>query len=328
MPLVYTMQTALHLNAATNEGAKRSPANAITLGIFDSLDHHAEVYLCSLLKTEKSPDSDTEIERGIVTLHVVACLRGEARDTFILPYSFAVHGYVKDGGPLVWPRLNLLDGKKLLCVVVPGAEDPTAPTVQNINEAASMASIVGGNDDPQVEEMRAMCKLYETAEGPALVRDLGAAVNAPHSAAMRDFVLQEALMKLGRKSPEEALQILRSRIMTYKAGSDSGEAIRLIMYINQKAGTVEPWQQMSSLFIRALVSYFATASPELNDDALRTIAYIVSQWNDLPKDHRFENTLSKQEKQTLMEALEKSEPVIRGPNERAQFEILRKWLGQ
>ena len=122
-----------------------------------SLEQGAAVYVCKVEKREPSPESDNAIERGKVTLTVVKTLVGSDRSTLALPYAFPPAGFLKSDGPLIWPSFQV--GDNLMCVVIPGAEDTSAPHYTDISEAASR--VVNIDKDPTAaREIEAACAEY------------------------------------------------------------------------------------------------------------------------------------------------------------------------
>src|SRR5689334_22121047 len=103
------------------------PFNVCAMNLFGALEHNAGVYSCTVVKREPSAtQSDHNIERGIVVLKVASILRGVTRRNIRLAYSC---GFMHSEGPLIWPQLDDVGNKRILCVVVPEGRDPTTATI-------------------------------------------------------------------------------------------------------------------------------------------------------------------------------------------------------
>ena len=91
-----------------------------------------------------------------------------------MPYSFErPSGGGSSEGPLVWPALDhLRENERLLCIIVPGAEDPSTARIEGADEAASMVEVVTGRSDPKIQEIQTICHMYGTKGTPQFAREL------------------------------------------------------------------------------------------------------------------------------------------------------------
>jgi hypothetical protein len=303
--------------------------NAIVMGFFESLQYGASVYRCSVAKSEPSLSlSDRNIERGVVKLHVIQTLYGTNRPDLSLPYCF-VRGICPSDCP-IWPRLDAVGERDLLCVVVPNAEDPSAPTVPGINEAASRVYTVGDEKDAvAVGEVESICKLYDGQITPEFIQQLKMAVNSP-LITLRDFALETTIMKLGKAKSDEALDIIRSRVADYREPAKhtkiardplDGSAFEFYTQHADRADIIEADQMLSEIGIgllpvkaeknyctflcRCLIALAQCESKTIREKAITTLADGIS-WYDSRPDLQFRplDGLDTSERKALNAALD------------------------
>ena len=128
-----------------------------TENIRDLLDlYGAHVYVCKVSERKPDPSSTRNVERGVVTLEVEKTLYGPERPTITLPYSFEISG---GGGGTAWYSFNFDKGAQLMCVVIPGGVDHSAPRIPGISEAA--VRVLNIDRYPKsVEEIEETCKEF------------------------------------------------------------------------------------------------------------------------------------------------------------------------
>ena len=212
--LMFVLIGSLKLKAGIIESR---PFNvyAWNMNLFESLEHNADVYVCSVVKREPwQAESGRNIERGVVMLNVVKVLRGKNRKNIILPYSFIPVGGLGIDGPLIWPVLDGLENKYILCVIVPDGEDPTTPKKTGVQEAASKVVVVD-DDEAAVSEMKRLCELYDDQITPDSIKALKQAVGSLQPT-VRRFALETTIMKLGKASPDAAYEIIKARAAIYR----------------------------------------------------------------------------------------------------------------
>jgi len=285
---------------------EQRPFNVFGMDLFESLEHDASVYNCSIVKRESSLSlSDHNIERGTVQLHVIQTLRGTNRLDVTLPYSFTRTGGIGLDGSLIWPTLDDVGRSNLLCVVVPDGQDPSAPTIPGINEAASKVVVID-KDEAAVREMEVICKVHDGQITPELIRQLKNAVASPQPT-LRDFALEATIMKLGKVKPDEALEIIRSRVATYREltkhlnvsndpldesafrlytqnadHADAIEADGLFSDILQGFQRMGPEEKICTFLCRCLVVLAQSESKTIREKAITSLAIGISFYDYRP----------------------------------------------
>lgn len=273
-------------------------------GIFDAVNRNGGVYVCELASREPfDAHSDRNIERGKAILHVTKVLLGITRSDISLSYAYIRTGGTALDGPLVWPPLDGLGkSERLLCVIVPEAEDPSTVRIPGVDEAASIVEIVTGESDPKVQEMRTICQLYSTKGTPQFGRELEKALTDLRPA-VRGFALQATVINLGETAPSEAIKILQTRSATYGTDTEGTEAVRLISFMERTRGHVEPWDKMNKFICRCLVTLAQSRSRLVRDRSLTALVNTIAFFSYRP-DFRLQDGLSASEKQALRDILD------------------------
>lgn len=321
---------AISLSAGIIEKPPFNVYGALDRSLFQSFQHNAGVYLCSIVKYEPSAGlTDNAIERGVVTLRVVEVLRGTNGPEFALPYSCCNphgNGMGEFDGPLIWPVLEGIKDRRILCVVVPDGEDPSAPGIPNVHEAASWVRIV--NDDAAVREMKTICRLYDSKVSPKLATELKAAVDS-RLLSVRTFGLEATVMKLGKADPEAALKIVRCRAAGYREIADHvnlapdplnelavsayeqnaryadiNEAENVLGDIGGGFLRIGPEEKFCTFLCRCLVALSDSESPTIRQRAVACLADNICMYDYRPDLHfRPLDGLSDSEKRRLGAAL-------------------------
>lgn len=282
------------------------------MNLFESLKHNADVYVCSVVKREPWPaESDRNIERGVATLKVVNVLRGTNRQDIILPYSFITVGGMGIDGPLIWPILDGLENKHILCVIVPDGEDPTAPKKTGVQEAASKVIIVD-DGEATVREMKRLCELYDDQITPDFIKTLKQTV-ASLQPTVRCFALETTIMKLGKALPDEAYEIIKSRAAIYRESTKDitvagdpldeeavviyqqnsqtvksayiNEAEELLRDINNGFLKTGPDEKFCTFLCRCLVALTQSESKTIRTKAINALAGNISFYDYRPDLH-------------------------------------------
>lgn len=288
---------------------EQRPFNIFGMDLFESFEHDASVYVCNVVKREPSlSESGRNIERGVITLNVIQTLRGTNRVDLVLPYSFIPRGGIGVDGPLIWPTLDDVGQSNLLCIIVPSAQDSSAPTIPGNNEAASMVVVVDKNEGA-VLEMEVICKIYGSKVTPKFIRQLKKAVASPQLT-VRGFALETTIMKLGKTSPEEALEIIRSRVAAYRESAkhltiskdplDEGafamytqnsshadifEAEKLFSDISSGILKIGPEEKFCTFLCRCLIALAQSESKTIREKAITGLANGISFYDYRPDLH-------------------------------------------
>lgn len=349
-PLVSAL--VLSLSAGIIEKPPYNVYAALDRSMFQSFEHNAGVYLCSIVKCEPTASSLSEsIERGVVTLRVMEVLRGTNGLELVLPYSCCNPRHIgacEADGPLIWPTLDGVNDRRLLCVVLPDGEDPTAPKVPNADGAASWVTIV--KDDAAISEMKTICRLYDSKVSPELAKELRAAVES-RLLTLRTFGLEATIMKLGKAAPDAALEIVRSRAAGYREIADHidlepdpldeltvlayqqnaryadiNEAENVLGDIGGGFWRIGPEQKFCTFLCRCLVALSESESPTIRQKAIASLAGNISDYDYRP-DLRFRplDGLSDSEK-TRLGAVLNRESSTSDTNLLARIRLIRERL--
>jgi hypothetical protein len=107
------------------------------------------------------------IEQGKITLNVVMTILGKQRQKIILPYGYVTEPRYLFQGPYVWQELSGTNNL-FLCTILSNAQDNTISLIHGITEAAIEVVAVQNLDDPKVQEMENICKLYRLKNDTAI----------------------------------------------------------------------------------------------------------------------------------------------------------------
>lgn len=342
---------ALSLGAGIIEKPPYNVYAALDRSLFQSFEHDAGVYLCSIIKCEPAASSLSEsIEYGVVTLRVQEVLRGTNGPELVLPYSCCNPRHIgacEADGPLIWPTLDGIKDR-LLCVVVPEGEDPTAPKIPNADGAASWVMTV--KDDAAIREMKTICGLYDSKVSPRLAKELKAAVES-RLLTLRTFGLEATIMKLGKADPDAALEIVRSRAAGYREIADRidlepdpldepavsayqqnaryadiNEAENVLGDIGGGFWRIGPEQKFCTFLCRCLVALSESESPTIRQRAIASLAGNISDYDYRPDLHfRPMDGLSDSEK-TRLGAVLNRESSTSDTNLLARIRLIRERL--
>ncbi len=309
----------------TNVAALQSFGNSL---VFVSLNRNAAIYECELASRKPfAAHSDRNIERGKAILHITKVFRGIRRSDIVVPYSFErPSGGGSSEGPLVWPALDhLRENERLLCIIVPGAEDPSTARIEGADEAASMVEVVTGRSDPKIQEIQTICHMYGTKGTPQFARELRNALSDSRPG-VRDFALQVTAINLGETAPDEAIEILRTRTAAYSTDAAGAEGVELISFLERMRGEVEPWEKMDPFICRCLVTLAQSRSKMVRERALAALAGTITFFDYHPG-VRLQDGLNASEKRALRNIVN-SEISAAGTGESAQAPFLSEWLAQ
>lgn len=295
--------------------------SVVGLDLFGAFEAHASVYLCTVAKREPyAVQPERVAESGKVELTINKVLFGTKLENITLPYRFWLSDIAAGfDGPLTWPQFQ--NGNKLLCVVLPYAQDPgTSDTPQTV---ASKVLVVTGEKDAKVQEMMAVCTLYETRNTPEFIPGLEKAMADPRPE-LRDFAMQ-ALLNVGKTSPDTAIKVIQSRVAHYTGGADAAEGDGFISLIGGdlfRSGLNKdvPW------FLRCLATLSQSESKNVRQLALGTLAFYIPHPNS--RELRVEDVLNAGEQQALRKTVAKSETEFGDQETRDNIRAIRMWLNR
>jgi len=255
--------------------------------LFDAIDDNAGVYLCTVTARQplSGPEERAYIERGRATLSVVATLLGPKRETLILPYSCPTNVGGKTGD-LVWPRLDRLGKKNIICVVNPNASDRISPEIEGIHEAASRVIRVENSSDPILSEFKDICALYTALERGSALPSLKKALRDTRTE-VRTFAQMAAVSKPASVGSDAVIDLLKPGSLLWSDPPDPNEAIRLANYIGFKISRIGPWQPAAKPMARCLATLATHPAQAVRTASLKRLAYSIQNM-DLTKGLSFQ----------------------------------------
>jgi hypothetical protein len=299
-----------------------------TRELVDAFESGANVFACIVIKRIPDLSSDENIERGVVTLKVTQTLRGVNRENISIPYSFVKNGATYVSSELVWPNLDNLKNSNLVCVVLSNAVDFTAylTSTQSFNEAASGVFPSDSNDNAKIAAVKRICAIYDAQDSAQLAKELRKAI-FDNQQMVVDFALQVAALKLSRSAPDEAVQIIQSRVVRYSGDIESlGEAQRFASYIETKFGQVDPRKPMNQFFARSMVTLAKSSSLAVKKVSINGLAHLISKSNHID-DFSLKAGLSSQEIGTIREIINEYKREHAVNSELSELQIVDTWLG-
>jgi len=269
----------------------------------DPIDAGADVYVCTVAKREPFPSDKMSagIEQGKITLTTVKTILGKNRREIALPYCYASDVSKLPTESYVWQALGGTN-TLFLCTILTNAQDNSIPTISGINEAA--ISVVGlqGKDDPKIQDMEAISKIYyqkkELTFKNTLVKSISDSLQA-----VRIFAMQEMIMNYGLTSSAEVLNILQAKAARFKDGDDDTEILNIIFYIRNHGVDQQLSSEMRLFFARCLVAILNAPSKSIRARDVNSLAFVVQGLNINPKDGP-QGKLSSSERQILKAELD------------------------
>ena len=243
--------------------------------LFDAIDDNAGVYLCTMTARQplSEPAERAPIERGKVTLSVKTTLLGPKREMLILPYSCPT-GVEGRTGDLVWPRLDGLGEKNIICVVNPNVWDKISPEIDGIHEAASRVITVANSSDPIVSDFKDICTLYVAlGTGDALPSVKKAMVDSRPE--VRHFAQMAAVTKLAQTNPDAVIELLKPRSLRWSDPSGPVQAKDLANYIVFKFARIGPRHPWAKPLVRCLATLATHPSPAVRSASIENLASCI-----------------------------------------------------
>jgi len=258
---------------------KQEKLNVMGLDMFSALDCGGEIYLCRIVKRTPANTSDKTIERGKVELEVVKTICGVSKDTLTLPYSFPLQVVKSDYFP-IWPVLNEIKERYLICTVVPSGYEPAAGIFDNVSGAASEVLPVSGEKDPVVQGMESFCALYKNQDVNTLKISLAKVLIDPQPR-IRLYAFRLAVSKLAAVDPNGAITLIKNSLEHLAStGSDPQEISQIVSLIENafKKQVGKPFPSPAALEnfgLRCLGELLGSSQKSVRETALFSFASYI-----------------------------------------------------
>lgn len=266
-------------------------ANVWALSFIEAMERGANIYLCV-------PGERKQVgsQSGLISLKVARVLRGAPRESLTIPYTIqevGLQGLVS----FIWPSLKSLDGKLLLCVVVPNALDPTAGNFKESTEAASSVVVVKSADDPAVQEMAAVGEIADCTKVNELTKLLERGRNDARTE-VRRFALKWGVFALST-SPEISLKMLDEHVKNAKSKADIEDTMELTQFVGSFFYRTRPTAESSKYVYKCLATLAQSGSDEVKVEALSMLSGYITVMNDAGRKSNLSDSLSKEERDGL-----------------------------